>query len=128
MTRLCQLAEKAPHTDLRREMIACASERLMRLEYVGLTGAGYGEKSAERLVQRNGYRERDWQTRAVRAELRIPHLRQRSCLSGFLEPHRSAEKALTAVMQEACIQGGLAYGRPSGLRPARSTSWSRRWA
>jgi putative transposase len=43
MTRLCQLAEKAPHTDLRREMIACASERLMRLEYGGLTGAGYGE-------------------------------------------------------------------------------------
>ena len=53
-------------------MIAFTAERLMELEVAGLTGAGYGEKSSERLVQRNGYRERAWETRAGTVELRIP--------------------------------------------------------
>lgn len=80
-----------------------------------LTGAGIGEKDPERLVQRNGYRERDWQTRAETVELRIPKL----SFPGFLEPRRMAEKALTAVIQEA-------YSRAS--RRVRWTIWSRRWA
>jgi transposase-like protein len=77
----------------------------MELEVGGLTGAAYGEKSPERLVQRNGYRERDWETRAGTVELRIPRLRKGSYFPGFLEPRRLAEKALTAVIQEAYIQG-----------------------
>ena len=62
MMNLQALVGKSADADFLREMIGFAVQRLMALEVGGLTGAGYGEKSDERLAQRNGYRERDWET------------------------------------------------------------------
>ncbi len=102
---LRELLEKGSDATFLREMIGFAAERLMALETETVCGAGPGERSAGRTNQRNGYRERDWQTRARTVELRIPKLRHGSYFPGFLEPRRMAEKALTAVIQEAYIHG-----------------------
>jgi len=99
------LLEKGSDATFLREMIGFAAQRLMELETEGLCGARPGERSPQRLNQRNGYRDRDWETRAGTVELRIPKLRKGSYFPAFLEPRRLAEKALTAVVQEAYIQG-----------------------
>jgi transposase-like protein len=103
MMNLRALLEKSADADLLREMIGFAAQRLMELEIGSLTGAGHGERSVERINHRNGYRERE--TRAGTVELRIPKLRRGSYYPRFLEPRRMAEKALTAVIQEAYVQG-----------------------
>ena len=101
MMTLQALLEKSSDADLLREMIGFTAERLMALEVEGLAGAAHGERSPDRLTHRNGYRV--WETRAV--ELKIPKLRKGSDFPAFLEPRRMAEKALTAVIQEAYIKG-----------------------
>jgi putative transposase len=104
-TALRELLAKGSDASVLREMIGFAAQRLMELETEALTGAAHGERSPERRVQRNGYRDRDWETRAGTVELRIPRLRKGSYFPAFLEPRRTAEKALTAVIQEAYVQG-----------------------
>lgn len=86
LMHLRTLVEKASGADIVRDMIAFAAGRLMEMEVGGLTGVEHGEKSAERLVQRNGYRTRDWQTRVSTVELRIPKLRKGRYFHGFLNP------------------------------------------
>ncbi|WP_198023438.1 transposase-like protein (plasmid) [Ensifer sp. WSM1721] len=101
-----------------REMIGFAAEKLMELEVGAKTGAGYGEKNAFRLAQRNGYRDRDGETRAGTVELWIPKRRTGSYFPSFLEPRRMAEKALTAVIQGATSRV---------YRHALSMPWSKPW-
>jgi transposase-like protein len=99
------LLEKNSDADLLREMVGFAAQRLMELEVESLTGAAHGERSPDRINSRNGYRDRDWETRAGTVELRIPKLRKGSYFPAFLEPRRMAEKALAAVIQEAYVHG-----------------------
>ena len=105
MMSLRSLLEKTPDVDFLREMIGFAAERLMELEVESLTGAGRGKRTPDRVNQRNGYRDRRWETRAGSVDLRIPKLRKGSYFPGFLEPRRMAEKALAAVVQEAYVHG-----------------------
>src|SRR6056297_1451138 len=102
---LLELVEQQADGDLVREMLAFAADRIMEAEVEARTGAAKGARSPLREVQRNGYRDRDWDTRAGRIPLEIPKLRKGSYLPSFLEPRRTAEKALVAVIQEAYVQG-----------------------
>jgi len=102
---LSELVEKGAKDDIVRELLGHVAERLMEFEIEQRCGAEYGERSADRSNSRNGYRDRLWETRAGAIELRIPKLRKGSYLPALLEPRRTAEKALVAVVQEAYIQG-----------------------
>ena len=102
---LMELIEKGADGDLVREMLAFAAERIMEIEVEARTGAGHGSRSPARTNHRNGYRDRAWETRAGRIDLEIPKLRKGTYLPSFLEPRRTAEKALVAVIQEAYVKG-----------------------
>lgn len=102
---LAQLLEKGSDADLLREMIGYVAQRLMELDVENRVGAEHGERTEERENWRNGYRDRDWHTRSGTIPLRIPKLRRGSYFPGFLEPRKSSEKALAAVVQEAYVQG-----------------------
>lgn len=102
---LLELIEKRADGDMVRELLAYAAERLMAVEVEGLCGAKHGERSLARTNQRNGYRERPWDTRAGRIELKVPKLRKGAYFPALLEPRRTAERALAAVIQEAYVHG-----------------------
>ena len=102
---LTDLVEKGADQDFLRDMVQHVVERLMTMDVENLCGALYGERNPERHNSRNGYRERLWETRAGAINLKIPKLRSGSYFPPFLEPRRTAEKALAAVIQEAYIQG-----------------------
>jgi putative transposase len=91
--------------DFLREAIRVMSDLLMELEVSQQIGAERYERSDKRTTQRNGYRERTWETRVGEIDLRIPKLRQGSYFPSLLEPRRRAEQALLAVIQQAYIEG-----------------------
>ncbi len=94
------------HADVLRESVAVMVREMMELEVGQLAGAELGERApGRRQAQRNGYRERRWDTRVGEIELQIPRLRTGSYLPSFLEPRRRAEQALVAVVQEAYVNG-----------------------
>ena len=92
--------------DLLAGMIKVFADALMSAEADGLCGAGYGEMSPERVNVRNGYRDRDFDTRAGTISLAIPKLRRGSYFPDWLvEPRRRAERALTAVVAQCYVEG-----------------------
>ncbi|OTA41138.1 MAG: transposase, partial [Symbiobacterium thermophilum] len=91
--------------DFLREGVRVLAQGLMELEVSQQIGAERYERSSERSNYRNGYRERQWDTRVGTIDLQIPKLRKGSYMPSWLEPRRRAEKALVAVVQEAYIQG-----------------------
>jgi transposase-like protein len=108
-----QLQEAQP--DLLREMLATMVQELMGAEAQQLCGAEYGERSSERSNSRNGYRERDWDTRAGSIELAVPKLRRGSYFPEWLlEPRRRAERALVTVIAQAYL-AGVSTRRVEGL-------------
>jgi transposase-like protein len=89
-----------------REMIKTFAEALRSAEADGLCGAAYGQRSPDRVTKRNGYRPRDFDTRAGSIELAIPKLRRGSYFPEWLlEPRRRAEQALTQVICQCYIEG-----------------------
>ena len=91
--------------DFLREALRVLVEEIMEAEVSLRIGAGYGERSPERVTQRNGYRSRAWDTRVGTMELQIPKLREGSYFPSLLEPRRRSERALLAVIQQAYVEG-----------------------
>ncbi len=92
--------------DVLREGVRVLAEALMEVEVTALTGVPKGERAPDRrLTNRNGYRERRWDTRVGTIELSIPKVRDGSYFPSLLEPRRRAERALLSVVQEAYVAG-----------------------
>ena len=96
--------------DFLLEALGVVAQGIMDAEVPVKTGSAYGERSPDRVTQRNGYRTRSWDTRVGTMELRIPKLRDGSYFPSLLEPRRRSEKALLAVIQQAYVEGA-----PGGL-------------
>ncbi len=102
---LAELLAKAGDGDFLRSVAEAVVQLLMETDVEGLIGAGRHERSGERTTYRNGYRDRALDTRLGSLQLRIPKLRQGSYFPPFLEPRKTSEKALVAVIQEAWVSG-----------------------
>jgi transposase-like protein len=99
-----QLEETSP--DLLRAMVKEFAEALMGADADAVCGAGYGERSPDRVNRRNGYRERDWDTRVGSIELAVPKLREGSYFPDWLlQPRRRAEQAFVSVIADAYLAG-----------------------
>lgn len=105
LSELLRKAQLEGNTDFLREGVRVLGQALMELEVVQHIGAQRYERSPERSGQRNGYRERQWDTRVGSIDLQVPRVRDGSFFPSLLEPRKRAEQALTAVVQEAYVQG-----------------------
>ena len=108
---LVELLQKSGDGDFLRSVAEAVLQILMEADVEGLIGAGRHERTGDRLNYRNGYRDRSLDTRLGSLQLRIPKLRQGSYFPPFLEPRKTAEKALVTVIQEAWI-GGVSTTSP----------------
>ena len=118
---LSELLEKHDDGDFLRAVAEAVLQLLMETDVEGVIGAGRHERSDGRTTYRNGYRDRALDTRLGTLNLRVPKLRQGSYFPGFLEPRRTSEKALVAVIQEAWI-GGVSTRRVDELVQAMGLS------
>lgn len=105
LMELLRKAELDQDVDFLREGVRTLSQALMELEVSQHLGAERHERTPERTGQRNGYRERQWDTRVGTIPLRVPRVRDGSYFPALLEPRRRAERALVAVIQEAYVHG-----------------------
>lgn len=118
---LTSLLEKTGEDDFLRTIAESVLQMLMEADVDGQIGAGRHERTAVRRTCRNGYRDRDFDTRLGRLNLRIPKLRQGSYFPPFLESRKTSEKALVAVIQEAWI-GGVSTRKVDELAKAMGLS------
>src|SRR5499427_6740379 len=102
---LLNKSEQGADPEFLRDGLKLLAQELMDAEVTQLTGAGLHERSENRLTYRNGYREREWDTRVGTIELDIPKLRRGTYFPSLLEPRRRHERALLSVVQEAYVQG-----------------------
>jgi putative transposase len=105
LTELLRKAEAEPDLDTLREGVRVLTQALMELEVAQHLGAERYQRSPERQGERNGYRERTWDTRVGSLELRVPRVRDGSFFPSLLEPRKRAERALVATVREAYVQG-----------------------
>jgi putative transposase len=105
MEALLRKAELRQDQDFLREGVQVFAQALLELEVSQHVGADRHERTPERTGQRNGYRERTWDTRVGTIDLSVPRVRDGSFYPSMLEPRKRAERALVAVVQEAYIQG-----------------------
>src|SRR4051794_2880000 len=125
---LLELVEKGADADLVRDLLAFAAERLMAAEVEQLTGAACGARTPDRVNHRNGYRERGWETRVGRIELAIPKLRKGSYFPGAAPDRREGPDGGHPGGRSLPSGPRSGTGGSTASRPARSTTWSRRWA
>ena len=118
---LIELLQKHDEGDFLRAVTEAVLQTLMEHDVEGMIGAGRYERGEGRLTYRNGYRDRELKTRMGALNLRVPKLRQGSYFPGFLEPRRTSEKALVAVIQEAWI-GGVSTRKVDDLVQAMGLS------
>src|SRR4030081_2368471 len=105
LQELLRKAELDSDVDFLREGVRVMAQQLMELEVAQHLGADKYERATDRQGERNGYRDRTWDTRVGSIELRVPRVRDGGYYPALLEPRRRGERALVAVVQEAYVQG-----------------------